>query len=48
MNQTPRRRASDRAAEILAPHGSSARALPWWPMLALPAALVVWTLLRVL
>jgi len=48
MTTERNRRACDRAAELLAPHGSVSRSLPWWPMLGLPAALVIWFLLKVL
>jgi hypothetical protein len=48
MNHPHNRRASDRAAEILAPNGPAARALPWWPILGLPASLVMWAILKVL
>jgi hypothetical protein len=48
MTTERNRRASDRAAELLAPHGSTSRSLPWLPMLGLPAALLAWFLLKVL
>lgn len=42
---TPQRRASD----LLAPHLLAPRQpIPWWPVLGLPAALVLWALLKVM